>query len=126
MKFRIALFYNLSDAMSAVLKSINLALAFFLELAMLAAYAFWGFQSGPTTILKIVLAIGIPLLVAVIWGLFMAPRSTKRLQGVAYLALKVVLFGLAIAALIAIGYRASAIGFAAVFVINTILLYVWQ
>ena len=56
----------------------------------------------------------------------MAPRSPKRLQGAAYLALKVVLFGLAIAALIVVGNRASGIVLAAVFVINTILLYVWQ
>jgi hypothetical protein len=126
MKCRTNLLYNLFDAMTAILKSMNLVLAFLLELAMLAAYAFWGFQIGNIMIVRIVLGIGIPLLVAVIWSLFMAPRSPKRLQGAAYLALKVVLFGLAIAALIVIGNRASGIVLAAVFVINTILLSVWQ
>jgi hypothetical protein len=112
--------------MTAILKSINLLLAFLLELAMLAAYAFWGFQMGNILILKIVLGIGIPLLVVVIWSRFMAPRSPKRLQGAAYLAVKVVLFGLAIAALIMIGNAASGIVLAALFVINTILLSLWQ
>ena len=112
--------------MTAILKAINLALAFFLELAMLTAYAYWGFHTRTTTMLKITLGIGIPLIVAVIWGFFMAPNSPRRLQGAAYLALKVVLFGLAIAALMAVGNRALGIVFAAVFVINTILLYIWQ
>jgi len=107
-------------------KSINLALAFLLELAMLAAYSYWGFQTGNNVILKLVLGIGIPLLVAVVWGFFMAPNSPRRLQGAAYLALKVALFGLAIAALIAVGNRALGIVFAAAFVINTILLYIWK
>jgi hypothetical protein len=107
-------------------KSFNLALAFLLEVAMLAAYAYWGFQAGSSTIMKVVLGIGIPLGVAVIWGLLMAPRSPRRLQGVAYLALKIVLFGLAIAALIVIGKPGPGIAFAVVFLINTILLYVWQ
>ena len=53
--------YNLFDAMSAILKSVNLALAFLLELAMLAAYAYWGFQAGTSIIMKVVLGIGDPL-----------------------------------------------------------------
>src|SRR5689334_17214504 len=112
--------------MTAILRTINLALAFLLELAMLAAYAYWGFQTGTTIILKVLLGIGIPLIVAVIWGLFMAPNSPRRLQGAAYLVVKVVLFGLAIAALIVVGNRTLGILFAAVFVINTILLYIWE
>ena len=112
--------------MLSILKSINLTLAFLLELAMLAAFAYWGFQVGNTTIMKILLGIGIPLLVAAVWSIFMAPRSPKHLQGAAYLALKVVLFGLAIAALILVGNRTSSIVLAILFAINTILLYVWQ
>lgn len=52
-----------------------------------------GFRVGNNTILKGVLGIGIPLIIAVIWGLFMAPRSPKQLQGAAYIAVKVVVFG---------------------------------
>ena len=41
--------------------SSSLALAFLLELAMLAAYAYWGFQAGTSIIMKVVLGIGDPL-----------------------------------------------------------------
>jgi hypothetical protein len=112
--------------MLSVLKTFNLALAFFLELAMLAAFAYWGFYNGQSTIVKIGLGIGIPLLVAVIWGLFMAPNSSTRLQGAAYLALKFVLFGLAVAALIRTSNDTLGIVLGGVVVINTILLYAWK
>jgi Protein of unknown function (DUF2568) len=111
--------------MIVVLKSVNLALAFLLELAMLAAFAYWGFQSGSSTLLKIFMGIGIPLLVIVIWGIFMAPNSARHLQGGAYLALKAVLFGLAVMALMAAGRTTLGVVFAVVVVINTILVYVW-
>jgi hypothetical protein len=112
--------------MVAILRSINLALTFLLELALLAAFGFWGFQSGGSTLMKILLGIGIPLLVAVIWGIFMAPNAARRLQGGAYLALKIVLFGLGVAALIAAGRTTPGVVFAVVVAINTILLSIWQ
>ena len=93
---------------------------------MLAAFAYWGFHTGQSTILKIGLGIGTPLLVAVIWGLFMAPNSSRRLHGAAYLALKLVLFSLAVMALITTGNNALGILLLAIFVINTVLLYVWK
>ncbi|MEJ2559228.1 MAG: YrdB family protein [Anaerolineae bacterium] len=112
--------------MLSVLKTLNLSLAFFLELAMLAAFAYWGFHNGQSTIAKIGLGIGIPLLVAVIWGLFMAPNSSMRFHGAAYLALKYLLFGLAVAALITTSKDTLGIVLGVVVVINTILLYAWQ
>ena len=112
--------------MLTALKSINLALAFILELAMLAAFAYWGFQTGGSAVVKILLGIGIPLLVVAVWGTFMAPNSSRRLQGTGYLVVKVVLFGLAVAALIIAGQRVAGIVLAVVFIINTILLYIWE
>lgn len=104
------------------LKSINLALAFLLELAMLAAFAVWGIYTGQSTLGKIGLGIGIPLAAAVIWGLFMAPRSSMRLQGAAYLVLKILMFGVAVAALVAPGYTTLGVVFGAAALINTIVL----
>jgi hypothetical protein len=104
----------------------NLALAFLLELAMLVAFGYWGFQTGETTMARIGLGLGLPLLAAVLWGIFMAPSSSRRLQGAAYLAVKVMLFGLAAAALILAGRPALGIMLSVAFVINTILLHVWR
>jgi Protein of unknown function (DUF2568) len=112
--------------MVAILKSINLALAFLLELALLAAFGYWGFQTGSSTLVKVLLGIGIPLLAAVIWGIFMAPNSARHLQGGAYLVLKALLFGLAVVALMTAGRTTLGVVFAAVVVINTILLYIWR
>jgi hypothetical protein len=51
--------------MSLTLRSANLALAFVLELCLLAAVGYWGFHVQASTALQIVLGIGAPLLVAV-------------------------------------------------------------
>jgi hypothetical protein len=107
------------------MRAANLALAFLLELAMLVAFGYWGSQAGETTMTRIGWGIGIPLLVAVLWGIFMAPNSSRRLQGAAYLALKSVLFGLAVVALIVVSSPALGITFGVVVAINTVLLYVW-
>lgn len=104
-----------------LLKGLNLALTFFLELAMLIALGYWGFtQSG------LILGIGAPLLAAVIWGLWMAPKSTRRLTGVRYLLLKFILFGAAAQALVAAGQPVWAVVFAVVALLNQILLIVWD
>lgn len=46
-----------------------LAVSFLLELAALAAFGYWGWHSteGP---LRFILAIGLPVLLAVVWGVF--------------------------------------------------------
>ena len=62
------------------LKMANLALAFLLELCALAAFAWWGYQTGQGTLAKIALAVGAPLVVAVFWGLFVAPRAVFTLR----------------------------------------------
>ncbi len=93
---------------------------------MLGEFGFWGFQTGGSALMKILLGIGIPLLAVAVWGTFIAPNSKRHLQGTGYLVVKVVLFGLAAAALIIAGQRVAGIVLAAVFIIITILLYIWE
>lgn len=50
----------------AVIKLLNLALRFVLELCALAALAYWGYQAGKGPISKIGLGASIPLLAALI------------------------------------------------------------
>jgi hypothetical protein len=57
-----------------LIKSVNLALRFLLELCALAALAYWGFQLGKGLIAKIGLGIGAPLLAAVVWATLVAPQ----------------------------------------------------
>lgn len=110
----------------ALAKNTNLALAFVLELCMLAAFCYWGFVAGQGTLQKLALGLGTPLVVAVIWGLFAAPRAKRRLTGARLFALKALLFGLAGVALWAAGLPALAVAFIVVVALNGILLYVWR
>ncbi len=110
----------------SLLKSVNLALAFLLELCLLAALAYWGAQTGVGLLMQLVLGIGVPLLAAVIWGVFLAPRSSRRVTGVLYIVLKLILFGIAVLALAVTGQPTLAISFAVVVVINVALGYVWK
>ena len=109
-----------------VLQSINLGVAFLLELCMLGALAYWGFRTSDNLLVQLLLGLGTPLLAIVIWARFMAPKSKSRLTGVAYLLVKLILFGAATFGLVTVGQTTLAIIFAVATVINQILLIVWK
>ncbi len=106
------------------LKYVNLAFSFLLELLMLAAFAYWGWYTGSGTVVKIILAIGVPLVAATVWGIFLAPRSTRRLTGLPYLIVAGAIFGLAALGLAAAEQPGWGLALALAFVINHILLAV--
>ena len=56
---------------------VNLALRFILEIAGLVALGWWGWNQGEG-ILRFVLAFGIPILAAVLWGTFAVPDDPSR------------------------------------------------
>ena len=66
-----------------LLKNINLALAFLLELCMLAALGYWGFTLDQGLAIRVGAGLGVPLLAAVIWGVLMAPRAAIPLADAA-------------------------------------------
>ena len=105
-----------------IIKNANLALAFFLELGVLAALGYWGFQTGQGTVAKIGLGIGAPVLAVVIWWLFGAPQAMWHLNGVFRLLLEVIFFGSAAVALYAAGQHVMGVAFALLFVLNIVLL----
>ena len=109
-----------------ILKAANLALSFLLELCMLAAFAYWGFTTGTALIAQLLLGIGVPVVVIVIWGIFLAPASTRRLQGLRHWLLEISIFALAIAALYIAGQPTLAIVLAVVYAVNVILRLVWK
>ena len=103
----------------------NEALAFLLELAALAALSYWGF-TGPSGIAaRVLLGIGAPVLAAVVWGLFAAPRARLRPPLAGVLAVKALVFGAAAVALYASGGHLLAIVFAIVVVANTALAMIY-
>jgi hypothetical protein len=109
-----------------ILKAANLALSFLLELCLLAALGSWGFRTGTNTISRILLGIGSPLLAALIWGIFLAPKSTRRLRGLALELLKILIFALAVAALYVSGQSVLALIFGLAVALNLILAWLWK
>ncbi len=109
----------------AIIKNANLALAFFLELGVLAALGYWGFQTGQGTIARIALGIGVPAVAVVVWALFGSPQAVWHLDGALRLLLEVIFFGSAAVALYAVGQHVLGVMFALLFVLNTVLVSVW-
>lgn len=109
-----------------VLKMVNLALRFLLELCMLAAVGYWGFKSQSTWLMKILLGIGLPLLIAVLWGTFLAPKATRPLTGVSFLVLELVLFASGAVALFASGRPALGWIYIVLLIVNKMLLLIWK
>ena len=108
------------------LKSINVAVRFLLEMCILIAIGYWGFKTGSGWFLKILLGIGVPLLIAMIWGTFGAPKATYHLNGFNLLLLEVIVFGSGVAALYVTKNYSLAWGFAAIVIANRILMFVWE
>ena len=109
-----------------LIKDSNLALRFLLELVALGALGYWGYQTGSGPVNKIALAIGAPLVAATIWGLFVAPKATFAVPGGVHLLLQVVVFGVAVVALIRTGHDVPATALGAVAVANAALMAVWN
>lgn len=112
--------------MADFLKGINSTLAFLLELAMLAAFSYWGFHGEKSISLKWQLGIGLPILAAIVWGIFLAPRSTFRLRTIPGNILSSLLFVLAAASLFQTGHTALAIIFASIAILNRIFIVIWK
>jgi hypothetical protein len=109
-----------------VLKAANLALSFFLELCMVVAYGYWGFTTGSDLVGQLLLGIGVPLAVIIVWGIFMAPASRRRLRGLAHWVLEIILFAGSMVALYVAGRPDLALIFAVIYAINVILRLIWK
>jgi hypothetical protein len=107
------------------IKAANMGMRFVLELCMLAAFAYWGSRTGTSTALNVALAIAAPLAAAAVWGVWMAPKSARRLPESRRIPLEIVLFGLATAALADAGATTAAIVFGVVAAIDTTLVHLW-
>src|SRR5690349_8077903 len=108
------------------IQSVNLALRFLLELCALVALGYWGFHTGDSMAGKVALGIGSPLLAAVVWGLFVAPKATVTVPGPIHVLLQIMVFGSATAALAVSGHRVLALAFMLNVIVNAVLLHVWR
>ena len=102
------------------MKPLNLGLRFVLELCMLVALGIWGFSEN------LVLGIAAPLAAAVVWGLWIAPKASRRLRDPVRFAVELLLFGAAGAALAAAGHAVAAVVFLALVALSEVLMLAWR
>jgi hypothetical protein len=103
--------------MMALLRGINLAVAFLLELAVLVGVGYAGFQlSG---VLAFVVGLGGPVLLALLWGAFAAPKASRPLHGAANVAFQATWFACGAVALVLAGQLVLGVSLAAVYLLNS-------
>ncbi|WP_051251472.1 YrdB family protein [Paenibacillus harenae] len=102
--------------------ALNLALRFLLELVLLASLGNWGYHLGEGTLSKIVLAAGLPLATAIIWGLIISPKTRVALPIASVVLIEFLLVGTAAYGLIRLGFLVFAVVYATVHIANRLLL----
>lgn len=108
---------------------VNLGLRFALEMIALLVLGVWGSRQGEG-VLSIVLALGVPVFAAALWGIFTVPNDPSRsgksvvpIPGVVRLMYEVMFFGFASWALFSIGSTTFSLAFGVVVIIHYILSY---
>lgn len=109
-----------------MVKQANLVLTLLLELGVLAALAYWGVATGSTIPLKIVVGIGAPAVAIIVWAIWGAPRSGRRLQGISYWLLRVTFDAMGAGALYVASQQIPGVVFALVAALNCLLGYAWR
>lgn len=89
----------------------NAFLAFALELALFAFVIWWALALDVDLWLRLLIAVGAVLLLAVAWGTLVSPRARFRLSAPLLLGTKGALFAVGAAALWGLGYPMAAVVF---------------
>jgi hypothetical protein len=107
------------------MRDLNLAFRFVLELVVLVALFLWGVSASGELIVQVVLGLGAPALAIAVWGLFVAPKASRRLPDPARLAVEIVVFGAGVLAFLARGDMLLALLLAAAAALSLGLMYSW-
>lgn len=108
------------------MKYLNLLVRFLLELSMLTVVGYWGFKTHSSWLLKILFGIGLPALIALLWGLFIAPKAIYPLSNAPRLILEMVLFASASIALFASANPALGWAYTIILITNKVLQISWK
>lgn len=108
-----------------LIKKLNLLLSFLLELVLLYLVGFWGFHQGETWVSKYALAVVLPAIVIVLWGVWAAPKSKRRLKNPVRTVFKLALFFLGALLAYQAGIQSWAIVFAIIVIFNAGLAFLF-
>jgi hypothetical protein len=107
------------------MRQLNLVFRFVLELVVLVALFLWGVSVSDELIVQVILGLGAPALAMAVWGLFVAPRASRRLPDPQRLALEIVVFGAGVLAFLARGDVLLALLLGAAAALSLFLMYQW-
>ncbi|WP_167138960.1 YrdB family protein [Diaminobutyricimonas sp. TR449] len=108
----------------SVVVGVVLLLKFLVELASLVAVGYWGYHLTDIGILRWVLALAVPAVVAVLWSIWIAPKADHRLDQPWLVITQLAVFGLAALALWASGQPGLAVALGSAAVVIEVLLLV--
>ena len=97
-----------------------LTVAFLAELAALVALATWGWSVGGSTASRLLLAVAAAGGAAVLWGVFAAPQAPVQVAALT-VAIKIVVFGAAVLALVGTGHPRLAVALGAAALLSFLL-----
>lgn len=100
-----------------------ISIFFLLEIAMLVSFMYWGFHLDTSLLVKILFGIGTPIIVAIIWGTFIAPKASIPVSVPIRILLQIILFSSAAVALYFSEKGTLAIIFGTVVLIEMTLMY---
>nr|WP_264474970.1 YrdB family protein [Salinirubrum litoreum] len=95
-----------------------------LELAGLAAVAYWGVVVGDGLLQQVALAVGAVVFFVGVWGLFVAPKAVRRLGDPGRLVVELIVFGVVVVALVSVGQILVGFGFGLLVVVSEVLVVV--
>lgn len=104
----------------------NAVLRFCLELAAFVTLATWGAWIGNGVLASVGLAVALPFVAGVLWGLFVAPRRRYDASLPLRLAVELLIFATAVLALLAMDLPVAAAILGGLVVISSALHLVWQ
>ena len=106
---------------------VNLALRFLLEITALISSGIWGWNQGEGWF-RYVLAIGIPVIFAVIWGVFAVPNDPSRsgsapviTPGIIRIIIEIAILGFGAWALYTLNYPIAGIIFGLILILHYII-----
>lgn len=110
----------------SILQNMNLGFRFLLEICALVSLGYWGFYTGNGTLMKVILGIGTPLMIAFVWGVFGSPKAIIKISMPLHILLEVIVFVLPIFALYFVGKTNLAWIYGICVIINRLLMFVWK
>jgi len=108
--------------MLTLLQNTNLAVRFGLELALLTAVGYTAWRTIPTGAVRVVAAVVLPVLVAVVWATVV---HGSGVPSVVQVGIQVVLFTAAACGLAAVHHARLGASFAALVILNAVLMSAW-